>query len=79
LLAVAKDFGKNPNIVFVYVAARYLSNLQNKDIVHPANVILLDQKALEHFYGPTLTLSHAMSATTARFEASTKTDMKGSS
>jgi hypothetical protein len=73
--AVAKTFVDNPDMVFVYVAARHLSNLRKKSD-HPTNVILLDQKALERFYGPTLMLSHAMSATAARFEESSKTDVK---
>jgi hypothetical protein len=40
-------------IVGIYVASRSLSPLKQKSR-HPSNVILLDNDALRHFYGPTL-------------------------
>jgi hypothetical protein len=59
-------FVNQPNAVFIYFAARRIRDLRNKDAIHPANAILMDQDDLERCYGSTIMSAHAMVASTAR-------------
>ena len=49
-----------PDVVCIYVAARRIPALQNKDQIHLNNVILLDQHLIDRCYGPTLLNAHVM-------------------
>ena len=55
--------------ILVYVAARRVANARTKTAGHP-NVILLDNVALERFYGPTIAGAPQFSLRAARTEQS---------